>query len=138
MGIKSALYLSTIIIASVNHLQPSAAVGHTLNNLLSAALFMTFASTMSSTILIAYRIYSVSRHSVLKETNKRFNGVVELLIQSAAAYSLVSLLYAVEFVVPLTASNLGTTFPLESYTDVFYSFVAVRTSIFFPYGIVGD
>ncbi|KAF8879998.1 hypothetical protein CPB84DRAFT_1851978 [Gymnopilus junonius] len=118
-----SLYLALIIIACVQKLNPDASAARTLNHLLSAALFMTLASTLLTTLLIAYRIYSVSRQNGLK-SRRSFKNVMELIIQSAAAYALVSLLYAIEIVIPITNTNLVKIFPLESYTDVIFSFTA--------------
>ena len=116
--------MAVIIIACIQHLEPSASAARTLDHLISAALFMTMASTLVTTLLIAYRIYLVSSQDGVKYS-RSFKNIIELIVQSAAAYAVVSLLYAIEIALPFK-NNLTKIFPLESYTDVIFSFTAVR------------
>ena len=58
-----------------------------LNCLLLSAFFSSFAATISSTILIVYRIYnSLSKQDT--HSKKKFLHIVDVLVQSAAVYSL--------------------------------------------------
>ncbi len=52
---------------------------------------MSAVLTLVTTVLIAYRIYSLSRHSIVTSTRKKkpFKNIVEIIIQSAAIYSTV-------------------------------------------------
>ncbi|KDR68633.1 hypothetical protein GALMADRAFT_1038219 [Galerina marginata CBS 339.88] len=97
-----------------------------LNNLFSAALFTTVSTTLVTTVLIAYRIYSVAHQNGQDFFKKSFKNILDLLVQSAAAYSILSILYAVCGVTPLKDPNINLPkiFPLEVYMGLLYSFTA--------------
>ncbi|KAF9554291.1 hypothetical protein CPC08DRAFT_713033 [Agrocybe pediades] len=74
--------------------------------ILSSAYFASFASSIIATLLIAYRIYSVSK----KETRyaQRFRNVLEMVVQSAAFYSMALFVTAViETLPPETALEVS-------------------------------
>ena len=127
----TAIYLTAIILFSTEHLKlTSLAQTKRLNSLIGAALFITASTTSITASLIAYRIYSLSRSDPLNRAKKTFNKLVDVLIQSAAAYAIISLFYAVETVVP---QSTGDIFILSAMGDyLFYTFpiVAVRFFIF--------
>lgn len=86
---------------------------------------MTFATTFVTTILIAYRIHSVSKQDVLQGSRTRFNHILEILVQSAAVYSLVALAYAIVGFIPFTANNFSVRNALNEYLGPFYGFIGV-------------
>ncbi len=57
------------------------------NYLLGAGIFMTVATTLWTTILIAYRIYSVSKENIRNQGKRRFHNVLEIILQSSIVYS---------------------------------------------------
>ncbi|KAF8869918.1 hypothetical protein CPB84DRAFT_1855922 [Gymnopilus junonius] len=87
---STGLDLSVVVMAAVEDFNPSSSQGDILNKLLGSSLFVTFATTLVSTTLIAYRIHSVSKENVIQGTRRRVNHVIEILVQSAAVYSLAS------------------------------------------------
>lgn len=119
------LYVSIIVIASLNNLNPSPSQGDILNKLIGASLFMTFAGTLVTPILIAYRIHHVFGHSILQGTRSRFKHVVEILVQSTAVYSLAVLAYAVLNVISVTGSNAEMVNIASNYLGPLYVFIAV-------------
>ncbi|KAH9475578.1 hypothetical protein JR316_0012695 [Psilocybe cubensis] len=68
------------------------------NDIQSATFFMSFATSVSTTGLIAYQIYASSRN--INGTRKRFLHILEIIIQSAAVYSAVLLVAAVSGAIP--------------------------------------
>jgi len=100
-----------------------------LNSLMASGYFATFFSTISSTLLIVYRIY----HSISQQNNyskKRFLHIVDVLVQSAAMYALAILIVAIVDIV-FVASRYHTTLPMFEVTSyecgAIVYFVSVRT-----------
>ena len=121
-----ALYLAVIIIACTSKVNPSESTQVILDKLSSAALFMTFGATLLTTVLIAYRISSVTRRDPRKGKIRTYTDIIEALIQSAAAYSLVALLNALTDVVPQTDTNAFVIFCAENYACALLFVTAVR------------
>ena len=100
-----------------------------LNDLLASGYFSSFCCTISSTLLIVYRIYnSLSNRD--SHSKKRFMHIVDVLVQSAAAYSLVLLLAAIMGVILITFKDISTVpmFAVVTYgTGVLLPFISVRT-----------
>ncbi|KJA22322.1 hypothetical protein HYPSUDRAFT_215890 [Hypholoma sublateritium FD-334 SS-4] len=121
---ETSIYASAIILLLVDNLNPTTqAAVNTLNDLIGAALFITASTTSLSASLIAYRIYSLSRNDPLNRANKTFGKLVDVLIQSAAAYALISVWYAIETVIPETATNVWILIATDDY--LFYIFPIV-------------
>ena len=101
-----------------------------VNDLIASGLFSSFACTISSTLLIVYRIYnSLSNHRD-NHSKKRFVHIVDVLVQSAAAYSLTLIVAAIAGVVQATSGGNGTLsmLALLSYEgNALLYFVSVRT-----------
>ncbi|KJA20001.1 hypothetical protein HYPSUDRAFT_204066 [Hypholoma sublateritium FD-334 SS-4] len=123
------LYFYLILIVFVPKLffAKNSAILH--NNLLCAALFMTLASTLLTTILIIYRIYSVAKSSSITNPTKRsrkFSDIGDMVIQSAAVYALLSLIYAITVVIPTPSDEvyLLRIYPLVGYVSLIFSFTA--------------
>lgn len=87
---------------------------------------MTFGATLLTTVLIAYRIYSVTRRDPRKGRTRTYTDVAEALVQSAAAYSLVVLLNALTDVVPQTDTNVFVIFCAVNYAGALFFVTAVR------------
>ncbi|KDR65929.1 hypothetical protein GALMADRAFT_148306 [Galerina marginata CBS 339.88] len=80
----------------------------------SAGYFVSLAATLITTILVAYRIYSVSRQGGPNEG--RFKRLIDILIQSGAAYSLALLVSGIT--TALTSSlPLQTLWALQTETE---------------------
>ena len=100
-----------------------------LNDLLASGYFSSFACTISSTLLIVHRIYS-SLSNQDGHSKKRFIHIVDVLVQSAAAYSLALMVAAIVYVVFATSGDNVTVsmFSVISYEgDAIVCFVSVRT-----------
>lgn len=100
----------------------------TLNNLISAAFFMTLGSTLLTTLLIVYRIHSVVRKNGMHRAQSPLQNVLELLVQSAAPYAVVCLLYAIEGALPQSLWNGWTVYTMQYYTGAVFSITAVCLS----------
>jgi hypothetical protein len=72
-----------------------------MNDLLAAALFISFGTTLITTVLIAYRIYSASKQQL--PSSRRFNHIIDIVVQSGAIYAFSQLVYAIAGV--LSGSN---------------------------------
>ncbi|PPQ92899.1 hypothetical protein CVT25_010454 [Psilocybe cyanescens] len=96
---ESGLFVM-ITVLDVKSSQITSAAGVILyNNILSALTFVSLGTTVITTFLIGYKIYSASPLS--RSPSKRlFNCIVKMIIESAAVYALVLLLYAIDIVVP--------------------------------------
>ncbi|PPQ90918.1 hypothetical protein CVT25_007845 [Psilocybe cyanescens] len=69
------------------------------NNISSALVFVSLGTTVVTTFIIGYRIHSTSQ--IHHPSSRRlFNHIVTVIVESAAAYSLVLLLEAIIIVVP--------------------------------------
>ena len=78
-----------------------------LNDLIASGYFSSFSCTISSTLLIVYRIYNfVSDQD--NHSKKRFMHIVDVLVQSAAAYSLALMAAAIAGVVLITSRDKPT------------------------------
>ena len=100
-----------------------------LNSLVASGTFLSLFCTISSTLLIVYRIYnSVSNQD--NHSKKRYLHIVDVLVQSAAVYSLVLLAAAITTVILVTSEDDVTLsmYAVQSYvTSTILYFVSVRT-----------
>ena len=97
------------------------------NCLLASGYFLSFSCTISSTLLIVYRIYNYIPNWD-NHIKKRFMHIVDVLVQSSAAYSLALLVAAIANIVLVTSHNATMTlFRVVNYTTVILFFVSVRT-----------
>lgn len=95
---------------------PSSPVSATTHNhIASAGLFMTLAATLWTTILIAYRIYSASKHNSLNQAKPRFYNILEIIMQSAFIYSLALVTSALLEAIPQNESNVWPLFKAAFY-----------------------
>ncbi|KAF8186718.1 hypothetical protein BJ912DRAFT_970539, partial [Pholiota molesta] len=69
-----------------------------INALLATAYFTSFATTLVTTVLIAYRIYSISRAQ--GASSRRFRHIMDIVVQSGVIYALSQFTSALAGVVP--------------------------------------
>ncbi|PPQ97828.1 hypothetical protein CVT26_012929 [Gymnopilus dilepis] len=117
------LDLVEVGVAGADRLKPSDHQENVLNRLLAAQAFATFATTLSSTTLIAYRIYTTTRE-IPGSSKRLLSRIVEILVQSAAAYSLVVIAWAISNVVPQTVSNEVSFEAAGDYSYTLFNFVS--------------
>lgn len=97
----------------------------TLDDLLHAALFTTLATNLVTTLLISYRIHSFTDQNILRGSKARFKHIHEILMQSAAAYTIFTLAYTISTFIPFTTNNTLLLLTIEGYMATFYVFTAV-------------
>ena len=101
------------------------------NYLLCAGTFITVAATVWTTVLIAYRIHSVSKHNIPKHAKYQFYRILEIITQSSIVYSLVLVVDAVSLAIPRTESNTFPLFMVQNYIwAVVYSIAVFETTYF--------
>ncbi|KDR71343.1 hypothetical protein GALMADRAFT_144030 [Galerina marginata CBS 339.88] len=77
-----------------------------LGNTIESALFFTsLSSSLLATLLIAFRIHSVSKQD--GGSRGRFGHIIEIVVQSAAVYSLASLIMGVVLIVPRNSAAMN-------------------------------
>lgn len=87
---------------------------------------------MSTTALIAYKIYSSSRTAVSSVSKGAFNRIAIIIVESAAVYSLFLLVYAIMLVDP-PFGKIGTSaYNGEYYVGPLMTVVAVSTDFANP------
>ncbi len=96
------------------------------NHLITAGLITTLVGTLWTTILIAYRIYTASKHIGLNGGRPRFYSILEIIIQSSLAYSLALGANAIIVAMPLNQANVFTLFTAGNYIGVTLQAVTVR------------
>ncbi|PPR04276.1 hypothetical protein CVT26_004066 [Gymnopilus dilepis] len=116
--------LTVIILRCAEHFDPTYSQGVLVDNLIAAQSFMTSATTLTATILIAYRIYSASKENVFGSTRKRLSKIMEVLVESAAVYSLAAVAQAVALVIPETYSNEIVVDLASAYTSILFIFIS--------------
>jgi len=85
-----------------------------LNQIICSALFVSFCCTLTTTCLIGYRIYPICKQD---HSRSGFKKILDILIQSAAAYAVTSLLQAVLVVVstqPIPEMYIDTLFIINT------------------------
>lgn len=115
-----------VLRAKYNNSAPSAALSVMFNDLVSAAYFTTFATSLMTTALIAYRIYAVSSQTGL--SRRRFKHIVDIVVQSGAVYSLTALATAISGVLPGGSDIRNTrTISVQNYIEALGVYVSVRS-----------
>ncbi|PPQ94088.1 LOW QUALITY PROTEIN: hypothetical protein CVT25_009238 [Psilocybe cyanescens] len=69
------------------------------NNVRTAQMFVSVATTLTTTLLIAYKIHVTSRR-VISSSKQAFKHIVIVLLESAAVYSIVILAFAIVIAIP--------------------------------------
>ncbi|PPR01560.1 LOW QUALITY PROTEIN: hypothetical protein CVT26_013344 [Gymnopilus dilepis] len=116
--------LVEVSVVGVDRVEPTPSQSNVINRLIAAQAFVTFATTFSSTSLIAYRIYSTTRHEISGNSKQLLMNILEILVQSAAAYSLLAIAYAISGVIPQTPSNVVSWNAAAAYANVLFTSVS--------------
>ena len=120
--------MSMIIFWSAVKLAPSTRQGMILNDLLACGYFSSFSCTISSTLLIVYQIYnSLSNRDI--HSKKRFMHIVDVLVQSAAAYSLTLLVAAIVTVLATSTDNPSPSVAVSIYAVLSYEGTTILTFV---------
>uniref|UniRef100_A0A8H7XPS6 Uncharacterized protein n=1 Tax=Psilocybe cubensis TaxID=181762 RepID=A0A8H7XPS6_PSICU len=99
--IETALFAGEISISLVSRKLPSVLEVVSANDMQSAQALISFATTIISTFLIAYKIHKLSTPSSSSSRNL-FKHIVMILVESAAVYSLSILVFAIFNLIPAT------------------------------------
>ena len=121
--------LVVVIIRAATNFNPTGNLGLHVANLLAAQSFITFATTLSATLLIAYRIYSTSKENMFGTTKRRVRKITEILVESAAIYSLAAVAQALTIVLPGTPNTELALDVASEYTSIIFLFVSVSIPI---------
>lgn len=108
------LFLSSIIILFATKAQPTHHQALMVDRLESSGYFVSAATSLTATFLIAYRINSLSKDG-LSESRGRFKQIIEMLVQSVIFYSLALVVQAVAVVIPFAIANTRL-FALETFS----------------------
>ncbi|PPQ86785.1 hypothetical protein CVT25_012390 [Psilocybe cyanescens] len=98
LAVEVGLVVTSIIYFLIVDSDPSQHEIDTSNDIQSGVFFASFATSLSTTVLIAHRIYTSSRN--INGAKKRFIRIIEIIIQSAAVYSAVLLITAISDAIP--------------------------------------
>lgn len=94
------------------------------NDLLAAVYLVASGDSLVTTILIGYRIYSVSNWSA--SSTRRFGRIVDIVVQSSALYSLALLSIGIAVVLPGSVSVLNLHFfALNAYLPILCLLISV-------------
>jgi hypothetical protein len=101
---SKALFLTEISFnAKYANTNISLALDTKINALLATAYFTSFATTLVTTVLIAYRIHSISKEQ--GASSRRFRRIMDIVVQSGVIYALSQFTSALAGVVPGSGSN---------------------------------
>ncbi|PPQ65539.1 hypothetical protein CVT26_000496 [Gymnopilus dilepis] len=113
-----------VLIAAYDFVDPSSK-SQIVNLLTGVSFLVTFLCTVLCTTLIGYRIHSFSIEGALRQ---KYRCIIEMLIQSAALYSVVALAYAVAIFVSQRVSQnpelMTTLNVITTYLGTFYGAIA--------------
>ncbi|PPQ64880.1 hypothetical protein CVT26_002598 [Gymnopilus dilepis] len=103
------------------------------NALIGAALFLDLASSLASSGAIAYRISMLIKRDFRNKWSFRFRHAIEIVVQSAAVYSAVTIAYATVSVLPTDAEKLfGTIDAARLYlADLFVFTAGIAPTVMF-------
>ncbi|KDR68094.1 hypothetical protein GALMADRAFT_146582 [Galerina marginata CBS 339.88] len=109
------LYVAEIMVVCIeaNFRAVTAKEAFNLNALESALYFVSFTTTVTTTLLISYRIHSVRRDTPF--STGRLSHVTDIVLQSGAVYACAMFTSAVAAVVPDNGSATSRVFALSSY-----------------------
>ena len=115
-------------VASIEHLNPTPTQADHLNILVGTIYLLSAATTLVTTVSIAYRINNFCQEDLLNGSLSRYKHVVDILIQSAVVYSAASAVFAIVSIIPKGSSVV--LYNARNYTSTLYIFTAVS---FFPW-----
>ncbi|PPQ80478.1 hypothetical protein CVT25_001791 [Psilocybe cyanescens] len=114
-----------IIEASVEHLNPSRHQARILDSFLFLGMIATFLCTLTTTIIIIRRIYPIAhQEGGLRSSTQRFKHILDIIIQSAALYSVTSLAFAITSVIPVDNTKNLTIAMAQGYSYQIFAFIA--------------
>ncbi|PPQ69932.1 hypothetical protein CVT26_013257 [Gymnopilus dilepis] len=116
--------VAVLSLLGASQLEPSRSQVNAISHLIAAQSFVTCATTLSSTTIIAYRIYTTSKREISGRSNRLLMHVLEILVQSAAAYSLVAVAEAISSVVPQSGSTAPSWYASAAYTSLLFIFIS--------------
>ncbi|KDR69656.1 hypothetical protein GALMADRAFT_918004 [Galerina marginata CBS 339.88] len=91
----------SIIILGIDFQHPTSKISALFGGLESALYFVSVATSLTGTVLIAFRIHSVSSNDSEGVLSlERFKDIIEIVVQSAVLYSLALLVPAIGNIVP--------------------------------------
>lgn len=90
-----------------------------------SGLFVAVATTLIATLLIVFRIHSLSRNNAALNTGRRYVQILNLLLQSSALHLVGLLLFAIPMAFPRTDVNILQVKNSLSYAGAFFPFAAV-------------
>ena len=122
------VFVVMVVIVSNDHLDPSPTQSEHLNALVGTIFLLSAATTLVTTVLIAYRIHSFCKQDLLDGSLTQFKHIVDIVIQSAVAYSAATAAFAIVSIIPNETSVA--VFNARSYTACLYVFTAVRASLY--------
>jgi len=124
------IYVAEILVVCIeaNFKEVTAKEAFNLNALESALFFVSFATTIATTLLIAYRIYSVT--PVNSFSRGRLHHAAEIVVQSGAVYSCALFVAALAAVIPANGNAASRVFALSSYaTDLLVPITGIAPTI---------
>jgi hypothetical protein len=114
-----------VLRAVYNNSTLSQTLANTFNGLVAAAYFTTFATSVITTTLIAYRIYACTSQTGL--SRERYRHILDIVIQSGAVYSLTALATAISGVLPGGSNIMDTrSISAQNYIQALSVYVSVR------------
>ncbi|KJA17377.1 hypothetical protein HYPSUDRAFT_46464, partial [Hypholoma sublateritium FD-334 SS-4] len=136
--VPTVLYLVTIgaciastITISIGNMSPEKHEKY-LTVQIGIGIFSSFALTLATTLLILYRIYSFSRHSITPRKGTPYGGIMDYLIKSAAIYSVVSLVYGISWIVTLSPNRTPASEVSEKYLQKYMQIIFFITAGMVP------
>ncbi|KJA17392.1 hypothetical protein HYPSUDRAFT_218907 [Hypholoma sublateritium FD-334 SS-4] len=96
--------MANVVKIAADHSNPSIyRAGTGLKTQTSLGIFSAFALTLITTLLILYRIITVTRRTNLpKRRQNTYTDIVDMIVQSSALYSIVLLIWAISWVITPT------------------------------------
>jgi len=107
----------------------------TLADIESAFTFVSSATSLVASLLIAYRIYALTRNE--DKVRRRYMPIVEIVIQSVIIYSVALVVLGFSGILPLHATINQYTRDMTDYMTTITSIIAVR-ALFDIYHVASD
>ena len=126
-------YLCVIIAKAAKDSESSSPLpSHSLNKLTAGGLFLALVTTLLLTSLISYRIHFTCKQDLRSGSRNLFKHIVEIIVQSAAAHALITLMTAICVAIPVNEGNVASVTSAQLYMAALYPFTAVRVSLSVP------
>ncbi|PPQ88319.1 hypothetical protein CVT25_012438 [Psilocybe cyanescens] len=132
---ESCLFIAAIALAGANGQLTSDVNAKLFNHISSASIFVSLGTTMITTFLIGYRIYSATRANGTP-SRRLFHRIWVIVIESAAVYSLVLLVDAICYVNPLFIALRSPLAVVGYYMELVQIFVTVGSLYHLAHNLV--